>query len=466
MQVRFKQSNRVPCSVRGVPRRVPNARKIGSGFNACGPALPRQRKIGSRRAKRKRLRWPVFLFLLALVVPWLIYVGPLRMSLYRIVLLLMILPCLAMWMTGKAGRIRTADIALLLFSFWCTLSFIVINGMAFSVQTIGINFIETLGPYLLARCYIRDADDFHNVFQLLFMIVVLLLPFAFFEFVSGQNISRELFAAIFPTFSYPPEPPRLGFTRVQSVFDHPILFGTCTGGIFALVHLVLGYQKSFFHRTLKTGIVGATSILSLSAGPLIMIVVQGLLLSWNWLLRAVKVRWKILIGLLVVIILLIEVVANRSIPATVSRYLAFDQESYWFRMVIWQYGSASALNHPLFGVGLNEWERPEWMPASIDNFYLFLAVRNGLPAPFLMLVAFFSIFLAVSFRKRFDDRLIAYRTGFLISMTAFFLVAWTVAFWDAAYVLLLFLLGSGVWMMDVETKERAALGPKGIRGEP
>ena len=117
-------------------------------------------------------------------------------------------------------------------------------------------------------------------------------------------------------------PPRLGLTRVQSVFDHPILFGVCTGSIFALVHLVLGYQKSFFQRTLRTGIVGATSILSLSAGPLIAIVAQGLLLSWNWLLRAIKIRWKILIGLLVLIVLAIELVANRSFAEIVSSYFA------------------------------------------------------------------------------------------------------------------------------------------------
>ncbi len=199
MRAHFKQSSTVSCSIRDVPGRVPNASRVGFGFKASGPAVPRQQKIESHRAKRKKIRWPVFLFLLALVVPWVIFIGPLRMSLYRIVLLVMVLPCLGMWMAGKAGRIRTADIALLLFSFWCMLSLIVIHGMALSVQTSGIVFIETLGPYLLARCYIRDADDFYNVIQLLFRIVVLLLPFAIFEFVSGQNISRELFAAIFPT---------------------------------------------------------------------------------------------------------------------------------------------------------------------------------------------------------------------------------------------------------------------------
>ena len=55
------------------------------------------------------------------------------------------------------------------------------------------------------------------------------------------------------------------------------------------------------------------------------------------------------------------------------------------------------------------------MPASIDNFWLFLAVRYGLPAPFLLLLAFLSIFLAVGFKKGLDDRLIEYRTGFLIT---------------------------------------------------
>ena len=75
----------------------------------------------------------------------------------------------------------------------------------------------------------------------------------------------------------------------------------------------------------------------------------------------------------------------------------------------------------------------------------------GLPAPFLLLLAFLSIFLAVGFKKGLDDKITAYRTAFLIAMTAFFLVGWTVHFWDAAYVLFLFLMGSGVWILDVET---------------
>ena len=47
-----------------------------------------------------------------------------------------------------------------------------------------------------------------------------------------------------------------------------------------------------------------------------------------------------------------------------------------------------------------------------------------------MLLAFFWIYLTVSLKKGLEGRLIEYRTGFLICMTGFFLVGWTVHFWD------------------------------------
>jgi hypothetical protein len=377
------------------------------------------------------------------------------MSFYRFVLVVMVLPCLGMWMAGKAGRIRIADIALLLFWFWCTLSFIVNHGMVFSIEPAGIIFIETLGPYLLARCYIRDADDFYYVIRLLFTIVVILLPFAIFECVTGQNISRDLFAAVSPTTrSDPAMPARWGLTRVTSVFDNPLLFGLCTGSIFSLVQMVLGYRKGFVQSTFRTGIVGATSFLSLSSSALIGLVIQAFLLSWNSLLGAIKFRWEILFGLLVLTILAIELVANRSALDIIISYFLFETGSYWYRLMIFTYSWASVLNHPLFGVGKNAWERPDGMGESIDNFWLAIAVFNGLPAAFLMVLALLSVFLTVGFRKGLDRRVNEYRTSFLITMTAFFVVAWTVAFWDAAYVLFLFLMGSGVWILDVESKDK------------
>ena len=46
----------------------------------------------------------VFLFLIGLIVPIQIFVGPLRLSTYRIVLVVLFIPCLVMLVSGKVGR--------------------------------------------------------------------------------------------------------------------------------------------------------------------------------------------------------------------------------------------------------------------------------------------------------------------------------------------------------------------------
>ena len=317
----------------------------------------RQNKIKSHPADSKKLPWPVLLFLIALLVPWAIFIGPVRLSVYRFVLLVMILPCLGMWIAGKAGRIRTVDIILLLFSFWCTLSLFVIHGWI-SVQTSGIGFIETLGPYLLARCYIRDADDFYNLIQLQFRIVLFLLPFAIVEFITGHDIWRGLFEAIGPVHMDQQMPPRGGLTRVQMGFrpSNPIWDVhrqySCAGS--PGLGLPKGPLSAFFQdRDRRSGLV-----MSLSAGALVPIVVQGFLLSCDVLItgdqdpvensdRAFGLDQS---GDLTSC----QPIFARNI---VSYFLVFDPGSYWYRMLIWDYGVASVLKHPLFGIGLNDWER-------------------------------------------------------------------------------------------------------------
>jgi hypothetical protein len=349
-------------------------------------------------------------------------------------------------MSGRAGRIRLPDIALVLFCTWCTLSFVLVNGLEPSIQSIGILWIETLGPYLLARCYIRNAAAFTSAIHVLYCIVLVLSPFAIVEVITGQNILLDLFSVLWTSVPSATDI-RGGLKRGQSVFDHPILFGVFTGSILALVHSVLGYDAGVGQKVSKTGVVGLTAGLSLSAGPIIAVATQCALLVWNWLFRRVRYRWWLLIGLTIFAFLSIEVAANRSALGVVTSYVVFDPESYWFRRVIWTYGVESVQTYPVWGVGNHEWPRPSWMPGSIDNFYLFLAVRHGLPAAFLMMSALFFVVMPLSLKGGLSDRLEAYRTGFLVSIVAFFLVGWTVAFWASAYVLFFFLLGSGTWML-------------------
>jgi hypothetical protein len=403
--------------------------------------------------RRKKLAWPVSLFLISLIVPWTFQVGPARMSAYRFVLLGMLVPMLFTWASGKAGRVRATDIALLLFSLWSALGLIVLHGFGTGAQPSGILFIETFGAYLLARCYIRSAEDFYRMSLLLFMIVIALLPFALAEAITGRNILLSLFSSIYPShidsmLDYVNF--RWGMKRVQASFDHPILFGVFTGSTFALVYLVLGYGKSRFGRLRKGLLVVTTAFLSLSAGPLSALAAQMLLIVWDGVLKHISQRWKILWGVMLAMYALVATVSNQSVAAFYLTHFSFDEGSAYYRLLIWNFGSATALNHPLFGVGLGEWERPSWMPPSIDMFWLYNAVRYGIPAGFLMMFAFVSIVWSVGFRKGLPREFIEYQKAYLFVMIGFLVVGWTVHFWNATYVFFTFFIGSGIWLLDVE----------------
>ena len=319
------------------------------------------------------------------------------------------------------------------------------------MQPSGILFFETMGPYLLARCYIRSAEDLEKVVALLFKAIVFLLPFAVIEAVTGRDYIKDTLSLVMRTHIYSEAEPRWGLRRVQSVFEHPILFGVVSGSILALTHLVLGYGKPVFQRLLRSGAIVATAFLSLSAGPMTAIAVQVLLLLWNWLFNNLQAKWKIFCGLFAAMYAAIALVSNQSVPEFYMTHFSFDPTSANFRVLIWTFGKELVLLHPWFGVGLGEWTRPDWMPPSIDMFWLIYAVQHGLPAGILIMLTFMSAYLMVSFKKGLDDRLVLYRTGYSIMLTGFFLVGWTVDFWNATYVLFLFLIGSGMWLLDSGT---------------
>ena len=199
-------------------------------------ARSRLRQANSADTKRKTLPWPVFLFLVSLLIPWIIIIGPMRLSVYRFVLLIWLFPCLLMLITGKAGRIRVADISLLLYCLWCFLAISMVHGLSYAVQPAGMIFIETMGAYLFARCFIRDADDFHNMVLLLFRLIAFLLPFAIFETVTRHNILLEALSHVYQTFPDADSEPRWGLRRVQTIFEHPILFGVACASAFSLTN--------------------------------------------------------------------------------------------------------------------------------------------------------------------------------------------------------------------------------------
>jgi hypothetical protein len=276
----------------------------------------------------------------------------------------------------------------------------------------------------------------------------LLLPFAIFEAVSGINILLSTAHSVFQTH---PEvhDTRWGMRRVQTIFEHPILYGVIVANSFGIIVGSLASALSTGKRLLVIVIVTLATFLCLSAGPITGLVAQLGLVIWARLTRNISGRWAIIVGGIIFSYVLISLLSNQSVFEFYITHFSFDQENAYYRVLIWDFGTESSALHPMFGVGFKEWERPDWMPPSIDMFWLFNAIKFGQPAAFAIGLATFYLFFKTSTLKLDDDPASSsFRFGYCLSLIGFFLAGWTVHYWNATYVYFMFILGCGGWLCE------------------
>jgi O-antigen ligase len=163
---------------------------------------------------------------------------------------------------------------------------------------------------------------------------------------------------------------------------------------------------------------------------------------------------------------IVDILSNRSPFEVFISYLTFNTASAYNRVLIWQFGTAEIFRHPFFGIGMNEWTNPWWMSQSMDNFWLYTAVRHGLPALLLLAAAILSIFAALAGLKRLDPVIHRYRLGWMISLCGLVVAGATVHYWHNMFCIFMFILGSGVWMLDHRPRSTAAAVQRTPRATP
>ena len=206
---------------------------------------------------------------------------------------------------------------------------------------------------------------------------------------------------------------------------------------------------------LATGLVAVVAGTSLSSGPLLSLVLQTMLIVWDKATASVAHRWLILGTLAALAYFVVNALSNRDAIEVFISYLTFNADNSYMRVLIWHYGTQSVMQHPIFGTGLNEWARPEWMPGSIDNFWLVNAVRYGIPGFLFMTGGFLSVCFGLGRLKGLSFQIAQYRKGLIITLYALAFVSCTVHLWNATYVWLIFLLGSGMWMFEQRSRGAA-----------
>lgn len=392
-------------------------------------------------------------FLVSLAIPVIFNIGPFRMSPYRLILVLTFLPFLGSLIAGKCGKITVTDVLLGGFAFWSLLATIVHEGTG-ALSFAGISTIETFGAYLVARHCIRNLDDFLRFGKIMFYMLLVFVPFAAMESFTDEPVYIKMFKIFGRTIAHAGNDPRLGLDRAQVAFEHPILYG-----IFASTTLSLLY---FAPRKSKPGVAGfrkawasvVATFFSLSSGAFIPVVVQTGLIAWNTVLRIFKWRWKLFVALVVMAYLTIELGSNRNAFRVFADYLAFNSGNSYWRVLIFNYGIQNVWDNPIFGFGLgNDWVRPSWMfTSTVDNFWLVIAMRYGIPGFLLFAGAYLSVILRLVFAKNLSEVENNQRYALVFIAVSVVIAISTVWLWNATYVYLMFILGSGAWLSEVKPK--------------
>ena len=425
----------------------PAGRRIAAAGQA-GPRLPLVTAVMQRG--RPGL---VALFLLSMLPQISFKIGPLAMKPYRIFLLVLFVPLLLRLLSGAAGRMLAVDWLMIGATLWAALALMANHPLGDTIQPIGVLFLELLGAYMVARVCIRSAEDFRTAVKIMFVMTLILLPFAMIESVTRRPILLQLLgqsgAAVDAGI-------RMGLRRAQTVFAHPIHYGAFVSAGLGLAWYALKPGADLSRRIACALVIGLSTFFSLSAGALLAFTVQCGLIAWEMATAPNPRRWRLFAWGCLAGYFALDLVTTKSPFHTLVHYATFSASSGYNRILIWKYGTDNILAHPIFGIGLNDWERPGWMSSSVDNFWLLITMQYGLPFLAMFAGALLLILRRLSRQELADPLDRACRAGYLTTVGGIVIAGGTVHYWSTMFAFVVFVFGMGVWMIAGGAKPAGA----------
>lgn len=441
----------------GLARREAPARRDSA--RADGPARRRSGREAAPAAAGGVSALMV-IFFAALLVPAQLHLGTLLLSPDRILLIVLFIPLALRLFGGKLGRLQPVDVFIALYCLWIAVAMVAVHGTE-RIEFIGITIVELFGGYMLGRALVRGEADYRAFFRCFAWALVLLLPLVLFEQATRRIVLSEFLDRFVDTYPYVNQELRWGLNRVQAVFQHPIGYG-----LFCSMAVANFYYLNQDRPARALGLTGYAifmAFMSLSAAPMLSSMLQLAMIAWDKITRA---KWALLAGIFVVGYVAIDLASNRTPPEVLASYLTFNPAAAYNRVRIWTYGWQNISANPIFGLGLNDWVRPWFMTPSIDNFWLLNAMRYGLPALVFLLAGIVSGLWRICARQGLSETERQCRTGYMVSITGLFFTLITVHVWGSMGVLVMFVIGAGVWMTEAGTGVAAEPARRRDRAAP
>lgn len=382
---------------------------------------------------------------------------------YRLLLICMIPGILSSFVNGTV-RGRVSDIVILTAMIWIVTALSFTIGIDRALANGGASALDIGASYFAARCTITSGERARLLLVRIGPAFLIAGISIIVETASGRYILQPFVASLLgvklegPLFASVSG--RLGLIRGTGPFGHPILAGLQLASVLPLFLLA---RMKLVPRSV--GVVAAVfSLGTVSSSALIALILAVVLVSYEYIGSLVKsLTWKLLVigtGLGAVAL---QLFTRGGIVGIVVNFLTLDKWTAYYRTLVWQYGVMNVAMHPWLGNGFSDWIRPAWMPVSIDNYWLLMAMTYGVPEAVMRIsLPILVVFAAGSRMASMDmaDRRVL--LGFSITIVILTLMAFTVAFWGVTQAWYYFLIGTTLSLAEGGRQVTAPMRRPGV----
>ncbi len=401
------------------------------------------------------IRILAILFALSIFIPveFHILVGSLRLEAYRVILALALIYAFVN-INQILKKADIIDILLFFFAILASASLIYNHGLKEGIESSGILVIEILGAFYLARLAVTTPKDYYKINLLFVTILAILLVFSLYEAFAHRRILHEWAKAITGHDSldyrlYTHHYIRMGIMRTTNMFAHPILYGTI-GAIFFPFIVLLIFFKFKISNLIKAVAVLIGMLSTLSSAPLLAIAFQGMTAVVTRFWAGGKRFWFGFGFVALSGMILVDAISNRGFFKILISHMTFNANTGYYRLLQWKYTMDDIADHPLFGIGLNDWTRPRDLNNSIDSFWLLMTLQHGMIASaILFFVCLYAVFHMLNRLHKYHPATRWMVKSWILAFMSLILIGFTVDYFGKIQPLFFFMLGAIGWAKNM-----------------
>lgn len=408
--------------------------------------LPGYRNHGSTRVLPSRATVPLLPALLVvgtlLPAEFSLRLGSMLLNMPRLFLLVAFPVLIARWFQSigqSRAHVAISDLAILPAAVWMFVSVSMSEGVNRAVVGSSALILEFAGSYFVTRTISLRPGQAVALARFTAGAIAVMAVVAPLDTLSGKYVVHEVANMLTHANIDWILQTRKGLLRAQSTQDHPILLGCiCCFGILLSVSVLTGLARIAAIAGSTVGLFSA-----LSSAPIGGTILGLGLLAYRRYTPHFKYRWLLLELLLALGLGAANVISSDPF-GFIFQHFTLDPQTGWYRLLIWQVAGALVLQHPVFGIGLDDWQRASWMPPTVDSVWLRTAMEFGIVGSVLIAVV---VIGACSRPTRPQGRIALsveeQQLGLCLGIIAFLYayLGFTVHFWGSTWILLGFFAG-------------------------